>query len=100
MADKFDYALLSGAAYPRTDANKIKLNDPYSGWDSDWKELPELQVPGDDPITGFSAGVYQKGNEIVIAFTGTDEKLWTDFTVANIPAGLGLGSPQILQAMM
>ena len=86
MADKLDYALLSGRVYYRTPVNRTRLEG--SGW-------TELKWLANDSITGFSAGVYQKDNEIVIAFAGTDETLWKDFVVGNIPAGLGLGSAQI-----
>lgn len=49
----------------------------------------------DDAITGFSAGAYRNGNEVVISFAGTNETAWKDFLVANIPAGIGLSSAQL-----
>ena len=81
MADKFDYALLSDHVYVHEPENEIKLDG--SGWtELDW-------VP-DHPVTGFSVGAYQKGNEVVIAFTGSNEKLVMDFLEGNIPAALGV----------
>jgi hypothetical protein len=91
--DTLIYAQLSGAAYPRGEVNNIAIPD-------DWKVL---RAPQNDPVTGFSAGVYRDGNgmgdNVVIAFTGTDERLLRDFIQGNIPAGAGAGSPQINQAM-
>lgn len=65
----------------------------------------ELMWWDDDPKTGFSAGVYKKGNEIVVAFTGSNEikigefPLTSDeFFKTNYPTGLGFGSEQIGQA--
>ena len=88
MATLTDYAQISGRVYQRTQNNRMYRPDGFT----------ELQWLRDDPITGFSAGVYKKGNEIVIGFTGTNESLIKDFLVANIPAGAGLGTPQIAQA--
>jgi len=82
MADKFDYALLSDHVYAHTEDNKINLDS--SGWE-------ELTWVPDDPITGFSAGAYKKGNEIVIAFAGTNEEKFADSVYGNIPGALGLG---------
>jgi Ca2+-binding RTX toxin-like protein len=89
MADLLDYAQLSGRVYFRTDENRTPIPN---GW-------TELSWIGDDPNTGFSAGAYRKGNEVVISFTGSNESLIKDFRVANIPAAKGSGSPQILQSM-
>ncbi|MCL2789896.1 MAG: hypothetical protein FWD79_04555 [Desulfobulbus sp.] len=58
MADKFDYALLSDHVYAHDPNNEINLKS------SGWKPLPRIP---DDRITGFSAGAYQKGNEIMMA---------------------------------
>ena len=59
MADKYDYALLSGWAYYRTKANQFE--DGTLGW-MEVARFPGGVVP-DDPISGFSAGAYKKGNE-------------------------------------
>ena len=75
MADERDYALLSDSAYKKAPENTI---DPEV---SGWKKVES--VP-DHIFTGFSAGVYEKGSEIVIAFAGTDEV--TDYLFANLPA--------------
>ncbi|HEY0333276.1 MAG TPA: hypothetical protein VGC74_06125, partial [Stenotrophomonas sp.] len=86
MANVLDYAMLSNRVYFRPDTNRTELA-------RDWSELRWLP---DSPETGFSAGVYQKGSEIVISFTGTNENFdW----VTNLPAGMGLGGIQLKQAM-
>lgn len=89
MADKLDYALLANRVYRRPDENKIDLP-------AEWKELAWFD---DDAITGYSSGVYQRNGEIVISFTGTNEAKLVDFAFANIPAGGGIASPQVVQAM-
>jgi hypothetical protein len=88
MTDRLIYAQLSGRVYDRKDKNRMDIPD-------DWDEQTWLP---DDSITGFSAGSYRKGNEVVIAFAGTNE-IFKDFSVANIPAVLGLSSAQLTQAM-
>ena len=91
MASHLDYAQLSGRTYFRTFENRTRIEE--SGW-------TEVSWTRDDPITGFSAGVYRKGNDVVISFTGSNESLWKDFVHANIPAGLGMVSSQVQQAMV
>lgn len=86
MASASEYAQLSGRAYDRTLVNRTALTN---GW-------TELTWIPDDPSTGFSAGVYQKGNEIVISFAGTNEIIsdgWDDLV-----AGVGFASVQTAQA--
>ncbi|MDP2976853.1 MAG: hypothetical protein Q8N45_11665, partial [Anaerolineales bacterium] len=89
MAELLQYAQLAGRVYNRTPENRTPVPD---GWS-------ELNWQKDDGVSGFSAGAYRKGNEVVISFTGTNETMWKDFAVANIPAGWGLSSAQITQAM-
>lgn len=82
-------ALLANRVYSRTQRNRSPIPN---GW-------TEVEWHRDNAVTGFSAGVYKKGNEVVIAFTGTNEKMALDFGVANIPAAIGLPSPQVIQAI-
>ena len=89
MADKLDYALLANRVYGRPDENRINLP-------AEWQELAWYK---DHLISGYSAGVYQRNGEIVISFTGTNEAKLEDFALANIPAGIGITSPQVIQAM-
>ena len=88
MTELLDFVQIAGRVYQRTDENRMSVPEGYV----------ELQWQRDDSLTGFSAGVYKKGDEIVIGFTGSNEELLKDFAVANIPAGLGLSSAQITQA--
>lgn len=84
------YAQLSNRVYTRTDENRTPLP---AGWS-------ELRYAGNDQVSGFSAGVYQNGNEIVIAYTGTNESQVWDFATTNIPAGVSIPSAQVVEAMM
>lgn len=84
-----EYAQLANRVYKRTDENRTPIPD---GW-------LELSWTPDRELTGFSAGVYQSGNDIVIAYTGTNQMKVADFLVGNIPAGSGLPSAQVWEAM-
>ena len=90
------YAQLANRVYDREDIrNKMTLPEG----------ITELKWMDDNPSTGFSAGVYRaEGNKIIISFTGSnigDHSLGMagDFAVANVPLGLGLNSPQMIQAV-
>ena len=50
-----------------------------------------------DDVAGFSYGVFQNTTteEVVVSFTGTNEKKVADFLLANLPAGVGLSSLQV-----
>ncbi|MCA3001323.1 MAG: hypothetical protein ING64_01375 [Rhodocyclaceae bacterium] len=88
MPSNIEYGQLAGRAYRRTDANRTPLP---TGW-SDVRLIP-------DQATGFSAGVFQRGNDVVIAYTGTNEQKIADFAGGNIPAAVGLPAAQVLEAM-
>lgn len=91
MPSTNDYALLSNRVYFRTPVNRTVV--ATSGW-------TEKQWTRDQSLIGFSAGVYQKGSDIVIAYTGTNEKKVADFAFGNIPAATGLyPSDQVWTAM-
>lgn len=87
------YAQLANRVYMRTDENRVPV--PV-GWN-------EIDYIGNDRITGFSAGAYRNGtnpgDDIVIAFTGTNEWKFLDFADANFLAGAGLPSSQVVEAM-
>jgi len=86
MPTKVEYALMSAAVYRSSAENLVYLPN--------WSI--ELQVPQSG--NNFGANAYKNGNEIVIAFRGTDEMI-ADFAYANIPAGLGLPSSQVEDAL-
>jgi dienelactone hydrolase len=60
----------------------------------------ELRVPTNNSPSGFAAGVYQRGDEIVIAYTGTNESAWRDFGRANLLIGVAQPSDQVTEAML
>ena len=92
MPSTNDYAFLSNRVYFRTPENRT-IVPVDSGW-------VEKQWTRDQALTGFSAGVYQKGNEIVVAYTGTNDRRIADFVFGNIPAATGLyPSDQVWAAM-
>ncbi|MFZ6748472.1 putative Ig domain-containing protein [Undibacterium sp. Ren11W] len=90
MPTKEEYAQLSTRVYLRTGKNRTPIAD---GWS-------EVAYTGNASLSGFSAGIYQNGSEIVIAYTGTNEKQAADFVLGNIPIGLGLPSAQVTEAML
>ena len=90
MATLQEYAQLSTRVYSRTQVNRIPIP---TGW-------TELSYIGNNQFSGLSAGVYRNGDEIVIAFTGTNESAVWDFAVANIPAAVSIPSAQVTEAMM
>jgi hypothetical protein len=57
-----DYAQMASRVYRRGDPNRTPTP-------SDWEEVSWIP----DQPTGFSAGVYSRGSEIVIAYTGTND---------------------------
>lgn len=90
MATQFDIdcALMAGRAYydKRAEINRFPV--PLG-----WLEIPlsHVALPG-----GFEAVSFQKGSQIIISFTGTDQL--SDWTSANVPLAFGLPSDQLYQA--
>lgn len=92
MPTSREYAQISNHVYARTDENRTPVPT-----DSGWIEKQWIR---DQALTGFSAGLYQNGNDIVIAYTGTNERKVADFLLGNIPAATGLyPSDQVWAAM-
>ena len=87
-----EYALISNSVYNRIEINRTVVL-PSTGWTA---ERPWIQ----DLANGFSGGVYKKGTDIVIAYTGINERFVADFAFGNIPAATGLyPSDQVWGAM-
>lgn len=86
MATQQDYAQLSLYVYNTQESTNKPL---LSHWE-------ELEYHTDDAI-GFSYGVFRdvSSGEVVVAYTGSNERLVADFGLANIPAGAGLSSLQV-----
>ena len=87
--DTKEYAQLAARVYATTDTNVLEIP-------SGWSIVGTLMK---DQSDGFSAGVFKKGNDIVIAYTGTNADKLTDMQAANAPAALGFYSTQVLKAM-
>ncbi len=95
MVTEIEYALMAGRAYQSTRSD-INLFPTLLGWSE------PLDKRLRDATTGFEAGYFQRGNEIVISFAGTNPNdgilpPGPDNT-ANIGLATGLGSEQLLQA--
>jgi Ca2+-binding RTX toxin-like protein len=88
MVSVSEYMQIANRIYNKTPRNRI---DYPLGW------TEKLWIS--DTWSGFSAGVYKKGDDVVIGFTGTNEKQVVDFLVGNIPIGMGASSSQVLEAM-
>ena len=91
MTTVYEAVRLSASVYSKTPANQITEGP-------DWERL---EYHPDFALSGFSAGVFRKRgtNEIVIAYTGTNEWQVADYVFGNIPAALGNYSFQVESAM-
>jgi hypothetical protein len=89
MATQQEYAQLSLYVYNVTGLDNNRPNLPSTDW-------TVLEYHPDDSI-GFSYGIFknQTTGEVVVSYTGTNEKQVADFLLANLPAGLGLSSLQV-----
>ena len=107
MAEFLDYTALSAIAYnaARGIPNKISTTD--------WNAIATVS----SGTIGFNAQAYRNGNEIVIAFAGTNffssytdgngntdwGRVWStgsDFLFGNIPAAIGFGGQQLIEAAL
>ena len=89
MATQPEYALMAGAAYISTRADINQIPAPQ-GW---------TPMRHETQSSGFEAISFQRGNEIVIAFAGTNPNSLLDpDNAANIGLATGFGSDQLLQA--
>lgn len=86
MTTTIEYALMAGNAYQLTTVAAVDRTPMPFGW---------TQLPGTLGHTtgsmGFEATAYRAGNEIVIAFAGTDPFSLVDW-ITNIALGFGLES--------
>lgn len=96
MVTQLDYAALSALVYndARNPFNKL-ANPTVEGWSS-------IATPT-SPTGGFTAEAYRNGNDIVIAFKGTDTANLYDFALdmaSNVALGFGYASDQLKQAAL
>jgi len=95
MATTQEYAQLSLYVYNIGEGgNPLNRPDLPQGW-------TRLEYHPDN-LLGLSYGVFQRSgtNEIVLAYTGSNETLTVDYAFTNLPAGLGLPSAQIPAAAL
>ena len=92
MATQFetDCALMAGQVYLSTRTNINKLPVPNG-----WAEVPLSHV---SLSTGFEAGAFVKGNQVVISYAGTYPGDLAGDNAANLGLGTGVGSIQLIQA--
>jgi hypothetical protein len=90
MTTTTEYALLSLYVY---DVKNKPGNRPLLP-----KSWEKVALSPDDAL-GFSYGIFKNTatNEVVIAYTGTNEKMIADWA-SNITAGTGTLSPQVIEA--
>lgn len=94
MANLNEYAQLASIVYTKTQTNRLPIPTAM-GWTAAAPWVP------DDHVTGFSAGAYRKGNEIVISYAGTNGEFGgvRDHLYANFPAANGVVSSHVMQAI-
>lgn len=89
MATQIEYALMAGRAYQST-RDQVNWFPVPQGW---YEPIDERRVLS----SGFEAGYFQRGNEIVISFAGIGQLAdWT----ANIELALGLAAEQLKQTAL
>lgn len=98
MVSLEEYAFLSDLVYngKRTDENDLNIG-LLDGWTQKKYISDDHKNPTNENKTEFAAGVYQKGDDIVIAFCGTNENI--EFLDPDILSGLGILNEQITEAL-
>ncbi len=98
MATTVDvYALMAGRAYQAT-RNSINQFQGPQGW-LEFAHVPNNpSFPQFTGADGFEAVAFQKGNEIVISYAGTNPSDLSGDMAANIGLATGIGSAQLQQA--
>lgn len=102
MADPVLYAQLADVVYQDVRGNVNQTPEPGNWTQLSYTSAGRAGLLGRLPRSGFAAGVYQSGNEIVIAYAGTNpDALSADGILDwgnNIAAGTGLLAEQIVDA--
>lgn len=104
MATNLEYALLSGNIYQRTirnpdgtfNGNYFQLAPEPEGWSIAKADGQELYAS--NGASGFEAAAYTNGNEVVIAYAGTDPDQWQDL-LTDAWVGVG-GQMQVVEAAL
>ena len=95
MITEIEYALMAGQAYRTTRAELNWIPAPQ-GW-VPFFPVPDPTNPGFQATSGFEAISFQRGNEIVISFAGTDPSQPGDL-LADAALGMGIPNAQLYQA--
>jgi len=90
MATDIELAIMAGRAYQST-RDKINKFPVPDGWQ---EPLDERQVLP----SGFEAGYFQRGNEIVISYAGTYDKSFGDLATDLALGVFGVSSTQLYEA--
>jgi hypothetical protein len=87
---------MAGHAY-RTTRDEINWIPVPQGW-TPFTHVPDPAAPSFPATSGFEAISFQRGNDIVISYAGTDPTDLSGDIAADIGLATGLGSAQLLQA--
>lgn len=102
MPTDIQFAALANASYRDTRNEQLNLPIIPPGWTQLDRTMFGLP-PGPSP-SGFSAEVFQKGNEIVIAYQGTNGDPFTkDFVldaISDVKLGIGWAEKQMKEAAL
>ncbi|MDO5686719.1 MAG: hypothetical protein Q4G42_04965 [Neisseria sp.] len=93
MITNLQYAHLSSIVYRRPqEINRI----------DERKDFSTLKEYASDPTTGFSYNIFSSGNQIIIAFTGTDDgkDVMTDIAATTHNSHYPDAAPQVKQAAL
>ncbi len=88
MVTNSEYALMAGVAYQSTRNANNRFPVP-DGW---------TVMQHDTKPSGFEAISFQRGNEIVISFAGTDPTDLSEAVLTNLALGIGYASDQLKEA--
>ena len=90
MPSNAEYALMAGRAYQST-RDEINRFPVPEGWNEPIDKRKVLP-------SGFEAGYFIRGNEIVISFAGTGPEILNPDWLANFGLTLGSGATQLDEA--
>ena len=91
---EIDRALMAGRAYQTNRDQTANWFPTPVGW-TEFSHVPNTPYP---TTSGFEAGAFQKGSEIVISYAGTNPSDLTGDMAANLGLATGVGSAQLVQA--
>ena len=93
MPTHIEYSLMSANVYDNYPDSEFGTTNPVRSARNTlpvpdgWTQMNEASgYKQNDTSTGFMAGVYVKGNEVVISYCGTTDENGLDWTLGNLPA--------------